>query len=57
MIETHTVASEFYADEALDLAEVDGKSFGEMRQWAERNVPDLQLRSYFLSRAIVVLRI
>lgn len=54
MIETHTVASEFYADEALDLAEVDGKSFGEMREWAEGNIPDLQLRNYFLSKAIVV---
>jgi len=48
MVEPYTIASKFYADDAIQAAIRDKKSFAEMEQFAVSCTSDLALRKYFI---------
>lgn len=53
---TYTVENQFYADEAIAMAQAEGKTFQEMQGWARRNIRDFDLYAYFTERAGQVLK-
>lgn len=55
MISRHTVDNKHYADEAIEWAIKEGKTYFDMEQFAAKSIPDPGLYAYFIGRIKAVL--